>query len=184
MYCICIWPVQFTCWLNTDSFDSLSNLEWDKIRCTISIKIFYTDTCKKTKQKNPRNVKKGGWGWLVIGRSTLWVHIPEQETDSWAAIAGCPDILISQVTCMHETCLIWFILVSTHFYRMQFTKQQKHRWLMLVFFFSFFQTEHKMSVEEVCRKFQTDIVQVSRGYWCLWDASELLWIMTLLPFVH
>lgn len=25
----------------------------------------------------------------------------------------------------------------------------------------FFQTEHKMSVEEVCRKYQTDIVQVS-----------------------
>ena len=24
----------------------------------------------------------------------------------------------------------------------------------------FFQTEHKMSIEEVCRKFQTDIVQV------------------------
>lgn len=32
---------------------------------------------------------------------------------------------------------------------------------LFVFFFCFFQTEHKMSVEEVCRKYQTDIVQVS-----------------------
>lgn len=30
----------------------------------------------------------------------------------------------------------------------------------LVLFFCFLQTEHKMSIEEICRKLNTDIVQV------------------------
>lgn len=83
-------------------------------------------------------------GVIVIRRSTLWVHIPEQETDSRAAISGCPDILISQVTCMCETYLIWFRPLSTHLYCMhkiaiwKITKQQKHLMLdRFCFFFPF-----------------------------------------------
>lgn len=37
----------------------------------------------------------------------------------------------------------------------------------------FLQTEHKMSVEEVCRKFQTDIVQVGTAQDLVAVVSEL-----------
>lgn len=49
--------------------------------------------------------------------------------------------------------------------RITLTKQHGSNLLSFSFvnfpFFLPFQTEHKMSVEEVCRKFQTDIVQVN-----------------------
>lgn len=43
-----------------------------------------------------------------------------------------------------------------------------------------FQTEHKMSVEEVCRKYSTDIVQVSHSL--LWD-YRLIYPSHLSPFI-
>lgn len=75
--------------------------------------------------------KNGGWGDLWLGGRHFESTSQKQETDSWVAVSGCPDILISQVTCMHETYLIWFALFITHFYCMhsmgmwKFTAWQK-----------------------------------------------------------
>lgn len=55
--------------------------------------------------------------------------------------------------------LWWCVFIAPHLLFMQ--KETKDFLLCILTLVFFFQTEHKMSIEEVCRKYNTDIVQVS-----------------------